>query len=269
MRADAESSCIASRIACWLRWFASLCVRAGPRTLRSSCSATSSQCCTGRTTDHPSPTRTGPFSVPSRRATASKRNRTGATPKRIALLSHTPSDLGKRCGGATCRGPTALNPFRYTRNPFHGPNPYPQRSLQFQRSSTYAPTLWVPETRPWWLTCRDAGRRVGAGNSAVVIVLPRWGPMLSPRVPNLVPIPGPRMERETPGQRPRPNYGHPVPHRRLAGSRSAIGSRTVVVVLAGTRHCRSARPPLCAPEQPEAQPSPSSPPRRQPIGDWF
>ena len=33
--------------------------------------------------------------------------------------------------------------------------------------------------------------------------------MLSPRVPNLVPIPGPRMERETPGQRPRPNYGHP------------------------------------------------------------
>ena len=49
---------------------------------------------------------------------------------------------------------------------------------------------------------------VGAGNSAVVVDLPRWGPMLSPRVPNLVPIPGPRMERETPGQRPRPNYGH-------------------------------------------------------------
>ena len=35
------------------------------------------------------------------------------------------------------------------------------------------------------------------------------GPMLSPRVPNLVPMPGPRMARETPGQRPRPNYGHP------------------------------------------------------------
>ena len=50
---------------------------------------------------------------------------------------------------------------------------------------------------------------MGAGNSAVVVDLPRWGPMLSPRVPNLVPIPGPRMERETPGQRPRPNYGHP------------------------------------------------------------
>ena len=32
--------------------------------------------------------------------------------------------------------------------------------------------------------------RVGAGNSAVVVGLPRWGPMLSPRVPNLVPIPG-------------------------------------------------------------------------------
>ena len=50
---------------------------------------------------------------------------------------------------------------------------------------------------------------VGAGNSAVVVDLPRSGPMLSPRVPNLVPIPGPRMERETPGQRPRPNCGHP------------------------------------------------------------
>ena len=50
---------------------------------------------------------------------------------------------------------------------------------------------------------------MGAGNSAVVVDLPRWGPMLSPRVPNLVPIPGPRMERVTPGQRPRPNYGHP------------------------------------------------------------
>ena len=50
---------------------------------------------------------------------------------------------------------------------------------------------------------------VGAGNSAVVVDLQRCGPMLSPRVPNLVPIPGPRMERETPGQRPRPNYGHP------------------------------------------------------------
>ena len=48
-----------------------------------------------------------------------------------------------------------------------------------------------------------------ARNSAVVVDLPRCGPMLSPRAPNLVPIPGPRMERETPGQRPRPNYGHP------------------------------------------------------------
>ena len=50
---------------------------------------------------------------------------------------------------------------------------------------------------------------VGARNSAAVVDLPRCGPMLSPRVPNLVPISGPRMERETPGQHPRPNYGHP------------------------------------------------------------
>ena len=58
-------------------------------------------------------------------------------------------------------------------------------------------------------TTRASSKGVGAGNSAVVVDLPRWGPMLSPRVPNFVPIPSPRMERETPGQRPRPNYGHP------------------------------------------------------------
>ena len=40
-------------------------------------------------------------------------------------------------------------------------------------------------------------RGVGARNSAVVVDLPRCGPMLSPRVP----IPGPRMDRVTPGQR--------------------------------------------------------------------
>ena len=48
-------------------------------------------------------------------------------------------------------------------------------------------------------------KRAGGGGS----LPPLTRPMLSPRVPNLVPIPGPRMERETPGQRPRPNYGHP------------------------------------------------------------
>ena len=38
---------------------------------------------------------------------------------------------------------------------------------------------------------------MGSENSAVVVDLPRWAPMLSPRVPNLVPIPDPRMERDT------------------------------------------------------------------------
>ena len=62
-----------------------------------------------------------------------------------------------------------------------------------------------------------------AGNSAVVVDLPRCGPMLSPRVPNLVPNPGPRMERETPGQRPRPSYGHPqAPWRNRAGVLRAV-----------------------------------------------
>ena len=36
----------------------------------------------------------------------------------------------------------------------------------------------------------DAGVPVGAGNSAVVVDVPRCGPMLGPCVPNLVPIPG-------------------------------------------------------------------------------
>ena len=73
--------------------------------------------------------------------------------------------------------------------------------------------LRVVDLHPW------IAEPVGAGNSAVVVDLPRWGPMLSPRVPNLVPIPGPRMERETPGQRPRPNYGHPqAPARPQASS---------------------------------------------------
>ena len=72
-------------------------------------------------------------------------------------------------------------------------------------------------------------RGVGAGNSAVAVDLPRCGPMLSPRVPNLVPIPGPRMERETPGQRPRPNYGHPQ------GSTSGWTGNTPAVRSSATR----------------------------------
>ena len=36
----------------------------------------------------------------------------------------------------------------------------------------------------------DSRRPVGAGNSAMVVDLPRCGPILSPCVPNLVPIPG-------------------------------------------------------------------------------
>ena len=68
----------------------------------------------------------------------------------------------------------------------------------------------------------SAEERVGAGNSAVVVDLRRCGPILGHRVPNLVPIPSPRMEPETPGQRPRPNYGHPQDHFR-AGLADAFG----------------------------------------------
>ena len=72
----------------------------------------------------------------------------------------------------------------------------------------YGPERGISASDPW------SGPVDGLSvpeNSAVVVDVLRCGPMLSPRVPNLVPIPGPRMERETPGQRPRPNYGHPHP----------------------------------------------------------
>ena len=74
-----------------------------------------------------------------------------------------------------------------------------------------------PARSPAWESRRDA-RAPGASGPAAdrfcaddLGCARQWGPMLSPRVPNLVPIPGPRMERETSGQRPRPNYGHPHP----------------------------------------------------------
>ena len=86
---------------------------------------------------------------------------------------------------------------------------------------------------------------MGAGNSAVVVDLPRWGPMLSPRVPNLVPIPGPRMERETPGQRPRPNYGHPqgsLRDRGLQGVRLVISDAHRGLAAAAGCHFQGAGP---------------------------
>ena len=52
---------------CSCRWRVWLCAPETPRTSRSWCCATNSQSCTDRTTDQPSPKRTGPCSVPSRR----------------------------------------------------------------------------------------------------------------------------------------------------------------------------------------------------------
>ena len=89
---------------------------------------------------------------------------------------------------------------------------------------------------------------VGARNSAVVVDLPRCGPMLSPRVPNLVPIPGPRMERETPGQRPRPNYGHPHAGTTLPTAASPTSAATSI-----SRSDRPRRPTPASPLQ-EAPP---------------
>ena len=81
----------------------------------------------------------------------------------------------------------------------------------------------------------------------MVVDLPRCGPILSPRVPNLVPIPGPRMERETPGQRPRPNYGHPHPLALIKTPPSHSGPNAAALPIpkrtAPARHSRECNPP--------------------------
>ena len=66
MRADAESSCTESCTDCWHHWFGSLCGQAAGRTSRSSCCATNSLCCAGKSTDPSSPTPTGACSERSR-----------------------------------------------------------------------------------------------------------------------------------------------------------------------------------------------------------
>ena len=68
------------------------------------------------------------------------------------------------------------------------------------------PSILPLEARSLWcqaMMVSTVRGPVGAGNSAVVVDVPRWGPMMSPRVPHHVPIPSPRMERETLGQRRR------------------------------------------------------------------
>ena len=59
MRADTESLCTESCTDSWHHWLDSLCGQAAPRTSRSSCCATNSLCCAGRSIDPNSPTPTG------------------------------------------------------------------------------------------------------------------------------------------------------------------------------------------------------------------
>ena len=82
---------------------------------------------------------------------------------------------------------------------------------------------------------RPGDTAAGTGNSAVVVDLPRCGPVL---IPNLVPIPGPRMERETRGQRRRPNYGHPQARLATLGQLAAVGAGPPAARL--FRRCRTA-----------------------------
>ena len=98
----------------------------------------------------------------------------------------------------------------------------------------------------------------------MVVDLPRCGPMLIRRVPNLVPIPGPRMERVTAGQRPRSNYGHHTLYRRLMLPLGLPGRPRRLIP--PTRAERSPPAGLRSPrnaaraEQQDALPTPASPP---------
>ena len=131
--------------------------------------------------------------------------------KRTVIAPTSPSNSHRPSAGTTSlpsapEGPTSPRTAPPTRTATRS------RASGAPSRSSASPSRRTTLRSPRGATRRRAqgGRDpVGAGNSAVVVDLPRCGPMLSPRVPNLVPIPGPRMERETPGQRPRSNYGHP------------------------------------------------------------
>ena len=82
MRLHPEVLCVAFCTGCSCRWHAWLCARDARRILRSSCCATSSQCCTARATDQPSPMRTGPCWVPSRRSCRDDSERAGSLRQR-------------------------------------------------------------------------------------------------------------------------------------------------------------------------------------------
>ena len=99
MRLHPGNLCVAFCIGCWRRWRAWLCARDARKTLRSSCFATNSQSCAGRTPDQRSPMRTGPCSAPSRRRCPDRGELAGS-------LHPTPC-----CAGIDAASPaTGLNP---------------------------------------------------------------------------------------------------------------------------------------------------------------
>ena len=168
-----------------------------------SCSTSEAQAGDSKnTTASRSPPPTPPANLHNRQTEPTPRD-ANSTDRSIA----TPADRSQPCRPATA---SCANTAAPECPPTDAPSrPVPQRGSRDRSDGSALKANLLP-------VC--LARPVGAGNSAVVVGLPRWGPMLSPRVPNLVPIPGPRMERETPGQRPRPNYGHPQDKRDLRRS---------------------------------------------------
>ena len=107
MRLHPGVLCVAFCIGCSCRWQAWRCVRDALRTLRSSCCATNSQSCTARTADQPSPMRTGPCSVRSRRPCRDGNEPAGSshpTPCCVGIDAESPATgpnpAGRRAGPA-------------------------------------------------------------------------------------------------------------------------------------------------------------------------
>ena len=124
MRLHPGVLCVAFCTGCSCRWRAWLCARDARRISRSSCSATNSQSCAGRTTAQRSPTRTGPCWVPSQRPCPDRSELAGSSHQRLCCVgidAESPA-IGSNPAGRP-GGPTPLWSFAATRPNYGHPHP--------------------------------------------------------------------------------------------------------------------------------------------------
>ena len=175
MRADAESSCTESCTDSWCHWLGSLGGQAAGRTLRSSCRATNSLCCAARSTDPRSPTPTAACSQRSRPRSRDRAGQGGWSPPTrccvgigTASFDTGPNHSDRRAGhrrqlgfaDSHCASQLRIRLGATATSTAHsrGSATVSLRPRSGRSSTTPESTLWVPETRPWSLTCRDGGR---------------------------------------------------------------------------------------------------------------